>query len=120
MNRKAFFASLSALLVTITGKAQTTLTPCRAKLTWGNQLPLCNGQCPNPECNHWAEPFPAKTQEAIEAFSLPRAPETFYQSWYLVDPKSASPNPLVRTGPRLNRCPKCNTAFWQDPLADPA
>lgn len=118
MNRKTFFTTLSALLVTVAAKAQSTIiTPCRPRIRWGEQIPLCNGQCPNPECDYRADPFPTDTLMALDAYSVPQAPETFYQSWYQVGPRPTpiGENPYVRTGPRLNRCPKCNTAFWQDP-----
>lgn len=116
MNRKAFFASLSALLVTITGKlfGQTTvITPCRPKIRWGSQIPLCNGQCPNPECDYRADSFPQETHPATITFRPDYAPLTYYQSWYYAGPTEN--HAFAITGPRLNRCPNCNTAFWQDP-----
>jgi len=58
MTRTAFFSSLSALLATVAAKAQSTIiTPCRPRIRWGEQIPLCNGQCPNPECDFKAPPW---------------------------------------------------------------
>lgn len=110
MTRTAFFSALSALLATVAAKAQSTIiTPCRPKIAWGNQVPLCNGQCPNPECDFRAEPFPTNTLPITEAAGFTTYPIEFYQSWYYSNHKD------VTTGPRLLRCPKCNSAFWQDP-----
>jgi len=97
------FAFLGTFLATITAWAQTIITPCRPKLQWSGQLPLCNGQCPNPECAYRAPEFPKKTLTWEEALEYNKPGEIFWESQDLLPSK------------RLNCCPNCNTAFWQDP-----
>lgn len=116
MTRTAFFSTLSALLATVAAKAQSIIiTPCRPKIAWGQQIPLCNGQCPNPECDHREKPFPLETMDAFDALGIPPIPVSYFQSWFYTKDELGINQQRVTTGPRLNRCPKCNTAFWQDP-----
>jgi len=92
------FAFLGTFLATITAWAQTIITPCRPKLQWSGQIPLCNGQCPNPECAYRApewRPGSDNTNQPI-AFYTTRADDFNSQM-------------------RIVRCPNCNTAFFQDP-----
>jgi hypothetical protein len=59
--RKGFFTALAAALTAALAKAQTTIiTPCRPKLVWEGQVPLCNGQCPQPDCGYRAPAFYSK------------------------------------------------------------
>ena len=107
--RKGFFAALGAVLTAALARAQEIIiTPCRPKLVWGNdgRPPLCNGQCPNPECDYMAPELPKRELhwDEIEKWQAPG--ELYWDHRYagsLVPAKS------------LNRCPKCNTAYWQDP-----
>jgi len=98
VNRSAFFL---ALFAPILAWAQTTITACRPKLTWGQPTPLCNGQCPNPECDYMAPPWHAGEGHT----------ETQPMVQYVGNPRDWSPLPFSR----IVRCPKCRSAFWQDP-----
>lgn len=112
ISRHNFFSTLSSLigafLVTITAKAQsaTIITPCRPKLQWQGQTPLCNGQCPNSECAYRAPEFPKKVLTWDEAIEYTKPGEIFWETQDLLPSR------------RLNRCPNCNTAFWQDPTPE--
>lgn len=117
MKRSTFFSAIAALFTGLSAKAQTIITPCQPRLQWGNPPPPnCNGQCPNPTCTYIAPPFPR----------LPDRAPNGYQDWEVYDREHAWPKGrIVQTlvaastdsyaEARLNRCPKCNTAFWQDP-----
>lgn len=114
--RKGFFTALLAIATAAIAKAQQTIiTPCRPKIQWGGQIPLCNGQCPNGECGYRAPPFPQRPNEIAghpewgdyqKAYGWPigRVISEF-------TPGDMYAIPVAR----LNRCPNCNTAFWQDP-----
>ena len=112
MTRTAFFSTLSALLATVAAKAQSTIiTPCRPRIRWGEQIPLCNGQCPNPECDFKADPW-AWEKDPTTGFWITSAS---IHVLYPTLPLEFSEPYKTTYPPRLNRCPKCNTAFWQDP-----
>lgn len=128
ISRHNFFSTLSSLigafLVTITAKAQsaTIITPCRPKLQWQNQTPLCNGQCPNSDCAYRAPSFEKKNyarvvseELGLVAFDTPEYTELikYGEVYWERDPKLGSILSVPKV--RLNRCPNCNTAFWQDP-----
>lgn len=107
ITRKGFFTALAAALTAALAKAQTTIiTPCRPKLVWEGQVPLCNGQCPQPDCGYRAPGFPKRELhwDEIEKWEQPGV--LYWDHHY--------PNWMVPIS-RLNRCPRCNTAFWQDP-----
>lgn len=116
MKQLSRFAFLGTFLATITAWAETIITPCRPKLQWSGQIPLCNGQCPNPECAYRAPEFENKRfvygVKAIEAATV---------TYDLLDTEEISKPGIVFWNPdnspkyRLNRCPNCNTAFFQDP-----
>jgi len=108
MTRFAFF---TALFSAIAAKAQTIITPCRPRLVWGEQLPLCNGQCPNPECNYIAPAFPKQVPEGD--YDTVASYETLGVLFF--GPVAQS---IWSVKSRLNRCPKCNSAFWQDPTLE--
>lgn len=102
------FGFFGALLAAIAARAQEmiVITPCRPKIAWGQQTPLCNGQCPNPECDYTAPPWGLGAVPAVTAAGpKPSQPLAFYT------------NPLDMSASlvRIVRCPKCNTAYWQDP-----
>lgn len=121
--RKGFFSGLAAMASAIIAKAQTNnspqavvITPCRPKIQWGQQPPLCNGQCPQPDCGYRAPEFPKWPEKLANG----------HQDWEAYDKLHAWPiGRMVRqfdppgidmyVEARLNRCPNCNTAFWQDP-----
>lgn len=112
------FAFLSTFLATITAWAQTIITPCRPKLQWSGQLPLCNGQCPNPECAYRAPEFENKRY----AYGVKITDQDGVSATYdrlgteeIETPGVVFWNPDNTPKYRLNRCPNCNTAFWQDP-----
>jgi hypothetical protein len=105
--KRGFFTALVAAAAAAIAKAQTTIiTPCRPKIQWGGQIPLCNGQCPQPDCGYRAPEFPKRELhwDELEKYQTPG--ELYWDYRY--------PNQLI-PGKRLNRCPNCNTAFWQDP-----
>lgn len=102
MKRSAFFTTIASLFTGLFAKAQTTITPCQPRLQWGNVLPNCNGQCPNPTCAYIAPPWKLGGGHP-EGQPL----DVFYTS----NPS----DPWASTTTRIVRCPKCNTAFWQDP-----
>lgn len=107
MTRTAFFSALSALLATVAAKAQSTIiTPCRPRIRWGEQIPLCNGQCPNPECDFKALPW-----TWVPDGEMYLKPSDDLEAFYTRLPKASNKT----SDTRLLRCPKCNTAFWQDP-----
>ena len=108
VSRGGFFAAVLALIAAKLARAQNTvITPCRPKLRWGDQLPLCNGQCPNDNCDYMAPPFPARLSRAdtLEQSSL----------GLLVWENVGMDDDEWRAKYRINRCPKCSTAYWQDP-----
>lgn len=104
-------AFLGTFLATITAWAQTIITPCRPKLQWSSQVPLCNGQCPNSECAYRAPEFPAFAANWDEYTKFAQPGELYWDNTYW-DNNDLHPIVLRK---RLNRCPNCNTAFWQDP-----
>lgn len=122
LSRKGFFSGLAAMASAIIAKAQnsgqaaTIITPCRPKIQWGNQPSLCNGQCPQPDCGYRAPEFPkwperlANGHQDWEAYDKLH---TWPIGWMIrqFDP----PGIDMYVTARLNRCPNCNTAFWQDP-----
>ena len=133
LSRKGFFSGLLAMASAIIAKAQTSsgpgatiITPCRPKIQWGNQLLLCNGQCPNPECSYRAPVFYRKdyswhvTQNGIPvppdqvATRKAEWDELFAAGEVYWEPFRQADGTFVPSK-RLNRCPNCNTAFWQDP-----
>jgi hypothetical protein len=123
--RKGFFTALAAALTAALAKAQTTIiTPCRPKLVWEGQVPLCNGQCPQPDCGYRAPAFyskdyswspqqsgidyPDSAARRAEWDELTGAGEVRWLPY-----REANDGFIPKN--RLNRCPRCNTAFWQDP-----
>lgn len=116
------FGFFGALLAAIAAKAQEiVITPCRPKIAWGQQTPLCNGQCPNPECDYTAPPLYKRsysrtitdpTNGLIEP--LPEYSEIISHGEVYWE-RDTNGNMLLIPRVRLNRCPKCNTAYWQDP-----
>jgi len=113
--KRGFFTALMAAAAAAIARAQTTIiTPCRPKIQWGGQIPLCNGQCPNPECAYRAPEF-----ESFVNTDIHEKPEFNFSefSTHGLPIWSGSLNaegklPILA---RINRCPNCNTAFWQDP-----
>lgn len=109
MTRTAFFSALSALLATVAAKAQSTIiTPCRPRFRWGEQIPLCNGQCPTPDCDFKAPPWKWDQNRVTDPHTA-----AFYTQLYSNANMPNEPGEMYDV--RLLRCPKCNTAFWQDP-----
>lgn len=104
LTRSGFFAAIAAALSAVLARAQTIITPCRPKLVWGDQKQaLCNGQCPNPECDYMAPPLPP-------TLTMDMMPEQSKLGMIVWD--ASSPWDVVY---RINRCPKCTTAYWQLP-----
>lgn len=121
--RKGFFTALLTIATATIAKAQQTIiTPCRPKIQWGNQIPLCNGQCPQPDCGYRAPEFYkrsyAKTVNAADTIGLveplPDYSEIIKHGEVYWE-RSTDGSFLLIPSKRLNRCPNCNTAFWQDP-----
>lgn len=106
--RLGFLAGLWGLAGAALAKAQEmiVITPCRPKIQWGQQTPLCNGQCPQEGCDYMAPQFPKRDLHWDEMEKYLAPGELYWDYNY--------PNKLIPSK-RLNRCPKCNTAFWQDP-----
>lgn len=105
--RKGFFTALAAALAATWARAQSIIiTPCRPKLVWEGQPALCNGQCPQPDCGYRAPGFPAVAANWEEYAKYAQLGEVYWGN------AAAVPIVLIK---RLNRCPNCNTAFWQDP-----
>lgn len=111
------FGFFGALLAAIAAKAQDiVITPCRPKIVWGNLPKLCNGQCPNPECAYMAPPFPKWPERLAHGVQDWEAYDKLH-SWPLgrIIRAFEPPGIDMYAEARLNRCPKCSTAFWQDP-----
>lgn len=112
LSRKGFFSGLLAMASAIIAKAQTSgpgatiITPCRPKIQWGNQLPLCNGQCPQPDCGYRAPELPKRELTKAEDIEAIKLGVVYWE---------VTPDDKWIPTKRLNRCPNCNTAFWQDP-----
>jgi len=119
ITKRGFFTALIAAVAAAIAKAQTTIiTPCRPKIQWGGQIPLCNGQCPNPECGYRAPEFENKRY----AYGIKITDQAGVSATYdrlgteeIEKPGVVFWNPDNTPKYRLNRCPNCNTAFWQDP-----
>lgn len=122
--RKGFFLGLGAAISAALVKAQEIIiTPCRPKLIWGNdgRPPICNGQCPNPECDYMAPPlykrsYVSTISDPISGLiePLPEYSEIISHGEVYWE-RDTNGNMLLIPRVRLNRCPKCNTAYWQDP-----
>jgi hypothetical protein len=102
MNRSAFFTTIAAFLSSLWASAQTTIIPCQPRLQFGAPMPPnCNGQCPNPTCAYMAPPWTAGQGHSQDQPLV----------MYVGSPMDWNPVPVSR----IVRCPKCSTAFWQDP-----
>jgi len=125
MTREGFFVALGAVLTAALARAQEIIiTPCRPKLVWGNdgRPPLCNGQCPNPECDYMAPPLykrsyakPVQTPDSLGVLELSPDYDEIISHGEVYWGRSLGGSFLLIPSKRLNRCPKCNTAYWQDP-----
>lgn len=93
LSRKGFFSGLIAIASAIIAKAQTGSGQAATTIT----------PCPNPECGYRAPTLPNKILTWEEAIEHNKYGELYWHEAYL------------RPFKRLNRCPNCNTAFWQDP-----
>ena len=107
VSRGGFFAAVLALITAMVSRLSSAqdivITPCRPKLRWGDPPPLCNGQCPNPDCDYMAPPLPEK----LSLEQMPEQVELGMIVWAMDMPWAAKY--------RINRCPKCSTAYWQSP-----
>lgn len=115
VSRGGFFAAVLALITAKLARAQNTvITPCRPKLRWGDQLPLCNGQCPNDGCDYMAPPFPARLSRADMPEQVKLGMIVWKHDGFIQDGFIAEDDMWIASH-RINRCPKCSTAYWQDP-----